>query len=165
MHVSASRQLARLAVRSSVTEPSASLASCSGATSRRPGSISSSSHAANFSMLHTPLSSANLPDSLSAPSAAARPVPHGAVAALIPAPTLAARGALALIRAYKYLLSPWFTGSCRFMPTCADYTAEAIARHGFVRGSLLGARRLSRCQPFGGHGHDPVPPTRPTRLT
>jgi putative membrane protein insertion efficiency factor len=72
-------------------------------------------------------------------------------------PGLAARGALALIRAYKYLLSPWFTGACRFVPSCADYTAEAIARHGFIRGSWLGARRLSRCHPFGGHGHDPVP--------
>jgi putative membrane protein insertion efficiency factor len=82
-------------------------------------------------------------------------------------PSLAARGALALIRAYKYLLSPWFTGACRFVPTCADYTAEAIARHGFIRGTGLGVRRLSRCQPFGGHGHDPVPTTltRSTRRT
>ncbi|MBA3270294.1 MAG: membrane protein insertion efficiency factor YidD [Acidobacteria bacterium] len=72
-------------------------------------------------------------------------------------PGPAARVALALIRAYKCVLSPWFTGACRFVPTCADYTAEAIARHGFARGTLLGARRLSRCQPFGGHGHDPVP--------
>ena len=71
--------------------------------------------------------------------------------------SLAARAALALIRAYKYLLSPWFTGACRFVPTCADYTAEAIARHGFVRGGWLGARRLARCHPLGGHGHDPVP--------
>jgi putative membrane protein insertion efficiency factor len=69
----------------------------------------------------------------------------------------AARGALALIRAYKYLISPWFTGSCRFVPSCADYTAEAIASHGFARGSWLGMRRLGRCHPFGGHGYDPVP--------
>lgn len=76
-------------------------------------------------------------------------------------PSLAARAALALIRAYKLVVSPWFTGACRFVPSCADYTAEAIARHGVVRGSWLGARRLSRCQPFGGHGHDPVPPSLP----
>jgi putative membrane protein insertion efficiency factor len=95
----------------------------------------------------------------------------------LPAPGVAARAALALIRAYKLVLSPWFTGACRFMPTCADYTAEAIARHGLVRGSWLGARRLGRCHPFGSHGHDPVPTslarssdkgtnaTRPIRLT
>lgn len=64
---------------------------------------------------------------------------------------------LALIRAYKYVISPWLTGGCRFVPTCADYTAEAIARHGLMRGGWLGARRLARCQPFGGSGHDPVP--------
>src|SRR5688500_15867083 len=114
-------------------------------------------------MLHTPVSSVNLPDSSSAPSVAGPPASHAQVATGVPPPRLAARAALALIRGYKYLLSPWFTGACRFVPTCADYTAEAIARHGVVRGSLLGARRLSRCQPFGGHGHDPVPLTRPTR--
>jgi putative membrane protein insertion efficiency factor len=77
----------------------------------------------------------------------------------LPVPGVAARASLALIRAYKLVLSPWFTGACRFMPTCADYTAEAIARHGFVRGAWLGARRLSRCHPFGPYGHDPVPPS------
>ena len=43
--------------------------------------------------------------------------------------------ALGLIRAYKLLISPYFTGSCRFLPSCADYAAEAIARHGVCRGS------------------------------
>jgi putative membrane protein insertion efficiency factor len=62
-----------------------------------------------------------------------------------------------VIRAYKYLLSPLFAGSCRFVPGCADYTAEAIARHGLLRGGLLGARRVCRCRPLGGHGYDPVP--------
>ena len=98
-------------------------------------------------MPHTPVSNVNSSAFWSVPSASRA----------TPAPGLAARAGLALIRAYKYLLSPWFTGACRFVPTCADYTAEAIARYGFVRGAWLGARRLSRCHPFGGHGHDPVP--------
>lgn len=68
-----------------------------------------------------------------------------------------ARVALAVIRAYKYLLSPLFAGSCRFVPSCADYTSEAIVRLGIVRGCWLGGRRLCRCHPFGGHGFDPVP--------
>jgi putative membrane protein insertion efficiency factor len=51
-----------------------------------------------------------------------------------------------------------FAGSCRFTPSCADYTAEAIRLHGAVKGVLLGARRLARCRPFGGRGFDPVPP-------
>jgi putative membrane protein insertion efficiency factor len=64
---------------------------------------------------------------------------------------------LALVRAYKILISPLFAGSCRYVPGCADYTAEAIARFGLMKGSWLGARRLARCHPFGGHGLDPVP--------
>ena len=68
-----------------------------------------------------------------------------------------ARVALAAIRAYKYLISPTLTGSCRFVPGCADYMAEAIARHGLLRGGWLGTRRLSRCHPLGASGYDPVP--------
>lgn len=72
-------------------------------------------------------------------------------------PPAAVRAALLLIRAYKLTLSPYFAGSCRFVPSCADYAAEAIARHGVLRGGWLGAKRLGRCHPFGGHGYDPVP--------
>ena len=68
------------------------------------------------------------------------------------------RAALLALRAYKLCLSGFFTGSCRFLPSCADYAAEAIARHGIVRGSWLAARRLARCQPLCAAGHDPVPP-------
>ena len=77
--------------------------------------------------------------------------------------SLAQRGALAILRGYKILFSPMFAGSCRFVPSCADYAAEAVARHGVVRGSLLAARRLARCQPFGSHGLDPVPAPAPRR--
>jgi len=65
--------------------------------------------------------------------------------------------ALALIRGYKLFVSPLFRGSCRFLPSCADYAAAAIARHGVWRGSWLAARRLARCHPLCAAGHDPVP--------
>ena len=61
-------------------------------------------------------------------------------------------------RAYKLTLSPWIGRSCRFLPTCSDYAAEALILHGPVRGGWLAARRLCRCHPFGGSGFDPVPP-------
>ena len=64
---------------------------------------------------------------------------------------------LALIRGYKYLISPLFTGCCRFHPSCASYMAEAVEAHGAWHGLLLGAGRLLRCRPLGGHGFDPVP--------
>jgi len=64
---------------------------------------------------------------------------------------------LALLRTYKVLLSPLFAGSCRYYPSCADYMAEAVRTHGAAKGVWLGARRLSRCHPFGSHGVDPVP--------
>ena len=69
----------------------------------------------------------------------------------------AASAAIAALRAYKVLLSPLFTGSCRFHPSCSDYMREAIEVHGVLRGLGLGLVRLSRCRPFGGHGYDPVP--------
>jgi putative membrane protein insertion efficiency factor len=68
-----------------------------------------------------------------------------------------ALGLLALVGAYKVLISPLFAGSCRYQPSCSDYMSEAVATHGALRGAWLGARRLSRCHPFGGHGVDPVP--------
>jgi hypothetical protein len=70
---------------------------------------------------------------------------------------LAVRIALGLLRAYKVLVSPMFAGSCRFLPSCADYAAEAIAVRGVVRGTWLAARRLARCHPLCAGGHDPVP--------
>ena len=67
------------------------------------------------------------------------------------------RVALALLRGYKFFISPYFHGSCRFLPSCADYAAEAIGRHGLVAGGWLAARRLARCHPLCSAGHDPVP--------
>jgi putative membrane protein insertion efficiency factor len=72
-------------------------------------------------------------------------------------PSLAVRTALRLIRAYKVLFSLHFAGACRYLPSCADYAAEALARHGLLKGGWLAVRRLSRCHPLGAAGHDPVP--------
>jgi len=73
-------------------------------------------------------------------------------------PSIGVRVALAVLRAYKLLLSPAFTGCCRFEPSCSAYMAEAVTRLGVLKGVLLGLRRLSRCHPLGHHGYDPVPP-------
>jgi putative membrane protein insertion efficiency factor len=75
--------------------------------------------------------------------------------------TFLQRAALALLRAYKVLLSPMYAGSCRFVPSCSEYAACAIQTHGVVRGSFLTLRRLVRCHPLGAHGFDPVPDRRP----
>jgi putative membrane protein insertion efficiency factor len=67
------------------------------------------------------------------------------------------------IRLYQILLSPLLGASCRFVPTCSAFGIEAIRLHGAWRGGLLTARRISRCHPWGGHGHDPVPPRKSTK--
>ena len=77
--------------------------------------------------------------------------------------TLGVSLALGLIRGYKLLISPYFRGSCRFLPSCADYAAEAVERHGLDRGVWFAARRLARCHPLCAAGHDPVPDTPNTR--
>ena len=64
---------------------------------------------------------------------------------------------MALIRAYRLLLSPWWGRQCRFTPSCSEYALEAIERHGALRGSGLAIRRISRCHPWHAGGFDPVP--------
>jgi uncharacterized protein len=64
---------------------------------------------------------------------------------------------LLLVRFYITFLSPFFGGACRFHPSCSNYAAEAIARHGARHGLSLALRRLLRCNPFTKGGFDPVP--------
>lgn len=67
---------------------------------------------------------------------------------------------IALLRAYRYLISPLLGPSCRFSPSCSGYAIEAIRLHGAARGSWLAIRRILRCHPFHPGGWDPVPPRR-----
>jgi len=64
----------------------------------------------------------------------------------------------ALIWLYRHSLSYVLGGRCRFEPTCSAYADEALKTHGLLKGSWLALRRLIRCNPWGGHGYDPVPP-------
>lgn len=66
-------------------------------------------------------------------------------------------GAVALLRGYKLLISPWLPSACRFHPTCSVYMREAIEVHGVLRGIWLGVIRLSKCHPLHKGGFDPVP--------
>ena len=65
------------------------------------------------------------------------------------------------VRGYRLLASPWVGHGCRFQPSCSAYALEALALHGGVKGGWLTARRICRCHPWGGQGHDPVPGTEP----
>ena len=68
-----------------------------------------------------------------------------------------ARPLIWLVQFYRYAISPWLGGNCRFQPTCSDYAIQALEHHGVLRGSWLAAKRISRCHPWGGSGYDPVP--------
>lgn len=67
------------------------------------------------------------------------------------------RLALLPVRLYRWFLSPFLGGHCRYHPTCSAYALEAIEAHGVLRGYALALRRIGRCHPFGGSGYDPVP--------
>ena len=61
------------------------------------------------------------------------------------------------IRLYKRWISPGLGHNCRFTPTCSEYSIQAIQVHGCLKGLLLAAWRIARCNPFGRWGYDPVP--------
>lgn len=61
------------------------------------------------------------------------------------------------VRAYRLFGSPWLGRSCRYQPTCSAYAMDALEKHGAIKGTILAAKRVGRCHPFGGDGYDPVP--------
>ena len=62
-----------------------------------------------------------------------------------------------LIKIYQFLISPILGKNCRFNPTCSNYALEALKKHGLVLGMYYSIIRISKCHPWGGSGHDPVP--------
>ena len=65
--------------------------------------------------------------------------------------------ALFPVRFYQYVISPLTPSSCRHVPTCSEYSKEAIRKHGTKTGGRIAANRILRCHPWGTHGWDPVP--------
>lgn len=72
-------------------------------------------------------------------------------------PSFAAKSAALLIRGYQLGISPLLPPSCRFYPSCSEYSLQAVKIHGAGRGSWLAAKRLCRCHPWSAGGFDPVP--------
>ncbi|MBK7888558.1 MAG: membrane protein insertion efficiency factor YidD [Bacteroidetes bacterium] len=64
---------------------------------------------------------------------------------------------IALISLYKNAISPYLGAACRYNPTCSQYGIEAIQKHGPFKGGWLTLKRILSCNPWGGHGYDPVP--------
>ena len=64
---------------------------------------------------------------------------------------------IAIIKSYQKWISPLLPARCRYQPTCSQYCIEALSIHGLFKGFFLGIRRILRCHPWGGSGHDPVP--------
>tara|TARA_B100001758_G_scaffold90296_1_gene77002 strand:- start:278 stop:493 length:216 start_codon:yes stop_codon:yes gene_type:complete len=57
---------------------------------------------------------------------------------------------------YQKVISPFLPGSCRFNPTCSEYSKQAILKYGVIYGIILSFRRIIKCHPWGGHGNDPL---------
>ena len=71
--------------------------------------------------------------------------------------SLLAKALIYLVRVYQRYISPLTPPSCRYSPTCSEYTVVALQRHGFLRGGWLALKRIASCHPWGGSGYDPVP--------
>jgi putative membrane protein insertion efficiency factor len=64
---------------------------------------------------------------------------------------------LFIIKIYQLFISPLLGANCRYTPTCSQYGKEAIMKYGPFKGGWLTVKRIARCNPWGGHGHDPIP--------
>lgn len=64
---------------------------------------------------------------------------------------------IGLVKFYQIFISPLLPTSCRYTPTCSNYSLEALRKYGPFKGGWLSLKRFLSCNPWGGHGHDPVP--------
>ncbi|NIR73041.1 MAG: membrane protein insertion efficiency factor YidD [Aliifodinibius sp.] len=64
---------------------------------------------------------------------------------------------IGLVRLYQLIISPWMPNSCRYHPTCSQYSIEAFQKHGALKGLWLTIKRVGSCHPWSKGGHDPVP--------
>jgi putative membrane protein insertion efficiency factor len=64
---------------------------------------------------------------------------------------------IGLVRFYQRFISPLTPATCRYTPTCSQYTVEALQKHGALKGGWLSLKRIASCNPWGGKGYDPVP--------
>jgi hypothetical protein len=62
-----------------------------------------------------------------------------------------------IIRFYQVAISPYKPASCRYYPTCSQYSAQALQKHGLFKGGWLATKRILSCHPWGKSGYDPVP--------
>ena len=64
---------------------------------------------------------------------------------------------LVLIKLYQNFISPLFPSTCRYSPTCSEYTKQSLVKFGLIKGSIVSIKRIIKCNPWGGSGYDPVP--------
>ena len=62
-----------------------------------------------------------------------------------------------IFRGYQLLISPLLPNACRYAPTCSEYGIQAVRKYGAFKGGWMAIKRILRCHPWGGHGHDPLP--------
>ena len=63
---------------------------------------------------------------------------------------------LIIIKIYQTLISPLLPSTCRFSPTCSEYSKQSLIKYGLIKGSILSVKRILKCNPWGGNGYDPV---------
>ena len=64
---------------------------------------------------------------------------------------------LLIIKIYQTVLSPILPSTCRYSPTCSEYTKQSLIKFGLIKGGMISVKRIIKCNPWGGNGYDPIP--------